>query len=509
MAWMTGKATLGSGVAGQQQQGREQGGAGDRAAGDAQQVGHAGEAPVLLRHPERHAADQQRDGAAGQEPERVEQPAARIGQPARQRRRHRRQRPVQRHVDQDAVQRPQPPRRPEPRREGHPVPGRFGRRRAWPFRFVRGALRGHGGTPIAQPPLLKKAVARIRADGTPIVTSLPAPTAAVTPWPIPVCLGVAALAVLLSAALVRMMIRLAVMDVPGDRSAHARPTPKGGGVGMVAAVLLGTPALLALLPGSASRWPAAVPLLAAVLLLATVSWLDDLRQFGYRGKLGAQLAAAALVVVAALASARTLPSWPLLGPGMVVALGWLMLTTNATNFIDGLNGLAAGSTTIVCLAGVGLGWWLGDPLLAAVMMMTAAGLLGFLPFNYPQARIFLGDVGSQPAGLLMGGLALVVVVDGGGWAATLVPLMLTGILWDVLLTLGRRAIAGERLAQAHRGHLYQRAARTVLSAPAVSAMHWSFAVWGLLAGLLSLRWPVASVLLVALPQVPWTMRAWR
>ncbi len=352
-------------------------------------------------------------------------------------------------------------------------------------------------------------MARTRADGTPIVTFLPTPPVAGMPWPIQACLGLAALAILLSAALVRMMIRLAVMDVPGARSAHARPTPKGGGVGMVAAILLGTPTLLALLPGSAGRWTAAVPLLAAVLLLATVSWLDDLRQFGYRAKLGAQLAAAALVVVAALAGAGTLPPWPLLGPGLVVALGWLMLTTNATNFIDGLNGLAAGSTAIVCLAGVGLGWWLGDPLLAAVMLMAAAGLLGFLPFNYPRARIFLGDVGSQPAGLLTGGLALFVVADGGGRAAILVPLMLTGILWDVLLTLGRRAFAGERLAQAHRGHLYQRAARRVLPAAAVSALHWGFVLWGLLAGLLGLRWPAASILLVAVPQVPWTIRAWR
>ncbi len=341
------------------------------------------------------------------------------------------------------------------------------------------------------------------------MTPLPTPPVAGAPWPIPTCLGLAALAVLFSAALVRMMIRLAVMDVPGARSAHARPTPKGGGVGMVAAILLGTPALLALLPGSAGRWMAAAPLLAAVLLLAAVSWLDDLRQFGYRAKLGAQFAAAALVVVAALAGARTLPSWPLLGPGLVVALGWLMLTTNATNFIDGLNGLAAGSTAIVCLAGVGLGWWLADPLLAAIMLMAAAGLLGFLPFNYPRARIFLGDVGSQPAGLLTGGLALFVLADGGGRAAVLVPLMLTGILWDVLLTLARRALAGERLAQAHRGHLYQRAARNVLPAPTVSALHWSFALWGLLAGLLSLRWPAASILVVALPQVPWTVRAWR
>ncbi len=337
--------------------------------------------------------------------------------------------------------------------------------------------------------------------------TLPAPAGA--PWPIAACLGLAALAIMLSAGLVRAMIRLAVMDVPVTRSAHARPTPKGGGVGMVAAILLGTPALLALVPGSGGRWPAAAALLAAVLLLAAVSWLDDLRQFGYRAKLGAQLGAGVLVVAAALATAPALPPWPLLVPGIAAALGWLMLTTNATNFIDGLNGLASGSIAIVCLAGTWLGWSLHDPLLAAIMLTAAAGLLGFLPFNYPAARIFLGDVGSQPAGLLVGSLALLVLADGGGWATLLVPLMLFGILWDVLLTLARRGLAGERLAQAHRDHLYQRAARGWLGASAVAALHWSFAAWGLLAGLATLRWPAASVMLAALPQVPWTIRAWR
>ncbi len=324
-------------------------------------------------------------------------------------------------------------------------------------------------------------------------------------WRLPACLALAAFAIPLSAALVRRMIRLGVVDVPGARSAHDRPTPKGGGVGAVAALLLGTPAALALLPSGGERWPAALLLLSALLLLAVVSWLDDLRQFGYRAKLAAQMGAAVLATAAALASIRAMPPTPLLALLVAVALAWLMLTTNAMNFIDGLNGLASGSTTIVCLAGAWLGWTLHDPLLLAAMPMAATGLLGFLPFNYPRARIFLGDVGSQPAGLLVGTLALLVLADGGGWRALLVPLMLAGILWDVLFTLARRALAGERLAQAHCSHLYQVAARTRLPAAAVSALHWGFAAWGLLAWFAAEGRPAIAVLLVAVPQLAWTI----
>ena len=321
--------------------------------------------------------------------------------------------------------------------------------------------------------------------------------------------ALAALAILLSALLVRLMIRAAVMDVPGSRSAHERPTPKGGGVGMVAVVLLGTPAALALLPGAGERLPSAILLLSAVLLLGAVSWLDDVRQFGFSAKLAAQFAASALAIAAALTTAHPLPYWPLLAIGVPLSLGWLMLTTNAMNFIDGLNGLASGSTAIVCLVGAGLGWTLGDPLLFAAMLMTACGLAGFLPFNYPTARIFLGDVGSQPCGLLVGSLAIFILADGGGWTTLLVPLMLAGVLCDVVLTLARRAIAGERVTQAHRSHLYQRAARSVMPSAAVSALHWAFAGWGAVAAFLLPGRPGAAILMVAVPQLVWAVRAWR
>ncbi len=327
----------------------------------------------------------------------------------------------------------------------------------------------------------------------------------------PLVLAVAALAaVALSSMLVRRMIRLAVMDVPGARSAHDRPIPRGGGVGMVAAVLLGVPACLAVLPGGAGRLLPAGLLLSATALLAAVSWLDDLRQFGVRAKFGAQCAAAALTVAASLASAPVWPSSWLLAPLCLLGFCWLMLTTNALNFIDGLNGLASGVSAICGVFACLLGLAVGDPLLAACSAMLSAGLLGFLPYNMPRARIFMGDVGSQVCGLLTGGFALLLLADTVRLAvAEMVPLILAGILWDVLFTLARRLRAGERLTQAHRGHLYQVAARTGLSHTTVAVIHWAFACWG---GVISLALlparPLVAAMIVLLPQLSWSATVW-
>ena len=314
------------------------------------------------------------------------------------------------------------------------------------------------------------------------------------------------LAALLSALVVRGMIRLAVMDVPGGRSAHDRPVPRGGGAGTVVVLLLGVPALVPPLSGGRTPVGTIVLLEAAVALLAAVSWLDDLRQLGYRAKLSAQLAAAALAVAAVLAGLPALPPSFLLWPGIVAAFCWLMLVTNAVNFIDGINGLAAGGVAACGVFAALLGWRTGAPVAVASGLMLASGLTGFLPFNYPRARIFLGDVGSQVCGLSAGTLSL-LLLHNRVWTVTglAVPLILAGILWDVLFTLCRRLLAGERLTQAHRGHLYQVAARAGLPAVRVTAIHWSFATWGGMLGLgLLPRHPVLAGVLAVMPQLVWT-----
>jgi UDP-GlcNAc:undecaprenyl-phosphate GlcNAc-1-phosphate transferase len=120
----------------------------------------------------------------------------------------------------------------------------------------------------------------------------------------------------------------------------------------------------------------------------------------------------------------------------------------------------------------------------------AAGIAGFLPFNYPRARIFMGDVGSQVCGFLVADLALQAA--GSARLSLIVPLASAPVLADVAFTLVRRALAGAQLTQAHRGHLYQVANRAGHPAWLVTLVYWCMSAWGGLAGLAAAAWPYPS-----------------
>ncbi len=275
-----------------------------------------------------------------------------------------------------------------------------------------------------------------------------------------------------SALLVRLMISVGTLDHPVARSSHTVPTPKGGGVGIAAAYALGTLWLLYRykVPGSV-----ATPLCAA-LLLALVSYIDDVRPGPFYFKLAAQIAATAGVILAgdrlrdiALGGA-TIHLAAL--SGVPLTLAWFLFVTNAVNFMDGLNGLASGS---ICVTGVALAAASAPPLRAEATPLIA-GILGFLPFNYPRARIFMGDVGSQLCGFVAADLAVRAAATPA--VALITPLALLPLLADVAATLIRRLRAGERLTQAHRGHLYQMANRSGMQATKVAAIYWIMTAWG-------------------------------
>jgi UDP-GlcNAc:undecaprenyl-phosphate GlcNAc-1-phosphate transferase len=276
----------------------------------------------------------------------------------------------------------------------------------------------------------------------------------------------------LSAALVRLMVSLGALDHPVERSSHTRPTPKGGGVGIVAAYVGGMTWLL--YTGRAGIHPLITA--PAALFLAVVSYFDDLRDWPFLAKLSAQLAASLAVMIGgAVVTALLLPAYGIqfgLPIGAVLSLGWLLFVTNAVNFIDGLNGLASGS---VALAAVALAAGATGSL-ALQAGVLAAGIAGFLPFNYPRAKIFMGDVGSQVIGFLAADLALQAARQPK--VSLVVPLALLPILADVAFTLARRARRGERLTQAHRGHLYQVANRAGMAAWQVTLVYWGMAAWG-------------------------------
>ena len=126
-------------------------------------------------------------------------------------------------------------------------------------------------------------------------------------------------------------------------------------------------------------------------------------------------------------------------------------------------------------------------------LLLAAGVVGFLPFNFPRARIFMGDVGSQFCGFVLAVLAVVASrFEGVELSFLIVPMLLSGVLFDVAFTLARRLLAGERITEAHRGHLYQVAVRTGVPAWAVTLIHAGFAAFGGLVALLFIAVPVAA-----------------
>ena len=317
----------------------------------------------------------------------------------------------------------------------------------------------------------------------------------------------------LSAAVVRGMIGVGVMDTPDARKVHTRPIPKGGGVGVVVAFMAGILLLYAFAEFSRLADGYFRGVILASGAIAVVAFLDDTREWPFTVKLGGQVAAALLAVGSGLYVDRL--NLPLLGPvelgwfGVAVTLGWILFATNAMNFIDGLNGLASGVAALTAMILAAIAAAHGGWFVYFAGLVLASGLAGFLPFNFPRARIFLGDVGSQFCGFVLAVLAVAAGrFQGVELSVLIVPMLLFGVLYDVAFTLARRLLARERVTQAHRGHLYQVAQRSGLAMPVVTLVHWGFVLWG---G--AVCWvfldaaglgKVLAPLLVLPPQVIWT-----
>jgi UDP-GlcNAc:undecaprenyl-phosphate/decaprenyl-phosphate GlcNAc-1-phosphate transferase len=325
-------------------------------------------------------------------------------------------------------------------------------------------------------------------------------------------LGFAALLILLSAATVRGMIAARVMDTPEARKSHSQPTPKGGGVGIVVTFLIGIAVLYRFAAFARLADPYFRSVIEASGAIAVVAFLDDLFDWPFIVKLGAQVLAALVAVGTGLyVSDFRIPylgPLPLAWAGVGLTLVWLLFTTNAMNFIDGLNGLAGGVALIACLFIVFIAEQHGGWFAYAAAGLLATGLAGFLPFNFPKARIFMGDVGSQFCGFVLAMLGVIASrFDGVELSLLLMPMLLSGVLFDVAFTLARRAWARERLTEPHQGHLYQIARRAGLPAPVIALVHWGFAIYGGGCCLLFIAAPTDLKpyvpALTLLPQAPW------
>lgn len=283
------------------------------------------------------------------------------------------------------------------------------------------------------------------------------------------------LALVLTARFRQFALRRGMLDVPNARSSHRTPTPRGGGVAIVMAVV-------AILPVLALQhvvsWSTAGALALAGVLAAAVGYADDRASLSIRVRLVVQFVAAGVVLALCGTTAVTnaippIAAVPVLGA--ILAILYLVWMLNLTNFMDGIDGLASIEVITVCLGLLLCTALLPQASLSettlllpattalqvesiAVMATVAAATLGFVYWNWPPARIFMGDAGSGFLGLLLGTLTMLAgaLAPALAWASLIVG---GAFVVDATTTLVTRLIRREKVHQAHRSHAYQHAAR--------------------------------------------------
>jgi len=281
--------------------------------------------------------------------------------------------------------------------------------------------------------------------------------------------------------------RAGALDQPGAQKVHAEPVPTLGGIGLVAAVL-GTLWLLQAVGLGIAGHHALGLTLAAVPVVVVGAW-DDLRAVSIPVKLAVHLLAGGILYAAGLRVVElTNPfgSTITLGPfGLVVTMLWVATVVNALNLVDGLDGLAPGIGGIAALALCTVGLLKDERDVAVLALVLAGALAGFFPYNFPYARIFLGDVGSTFIGLVLATVALLENRKATAALTLLLPLVALGLpVLDTVFAVVRRTARGRNPLRRDMGHLHHRLLRLGLSPAravgwllAASALFGATAVW--------------------------------
>lgn len=249
-----------------------------------------------------------------------------------------------------------------------------------------------------------------------------------------------------------------LVDVPNTRSSHAVPTPRGGGISIVVVTLVALPILAAV--GLVS-WRTAVGMFGAGLIVAAIGFADDHRHVHPLWRLFAHFVAAIWLVtwigpvISLTAAGRVVAFGAAAYPLSILYAVWLL---NLSNFMDGIDGIAAIEAVSVTVSSA-IVYAIAAPNHADMLMplIIAGAALGFLIWNWPPARIFMGDVGSGFLGVMMAGLSL----EAAGVSPRLFwawLILLGAFIVDATVTLVRRTLRGDRFYQAHRSHAYQHAA---------------------------------------------------
>ena len=319
-------------------------------------------------------------------------------------------------------------------------------------------------------------------------------------WLFPAFISAIAASIAVTRLVLNELKRRSILDLPNQRSSHQHPTPRGGGIAVVAVI-----AMCWSVPALHSPIPAA--LLIGALLLAFLSWIDDLKTVKIIVRLSAQFAAVILGLFFLDNEGYLLqglaPKWL---DRVFAALVWVWFI-NLFNFMDGIDGIASIETmvisfgiTILSITSPSIA---PEPWLSLSILGAAAG---FLKSNWPPAKLFLGDVGSIPLGYILGGLLLLVAMRGAWQVALILPLY---FLLDSTITLCRRLLRLQPIWRAHKEHFYQKAVSAGKSHAEVTT---AVAILGLiLVGLAHLSFgppflPIAAALTLTVSLMMWMVK---
>lgn len=292
------------------------------------------------------------------------------------------------------------------------------------------------------------------------------------------CMGL----VVLSAGITWAMLhRVRIMDIPNERSSHTQPIPRSGGIAIVISFLVGIVAIFFFGDRTSISTRYFQGFIISALAIAAISLYDDIKNKSFWVKLATQAIAAVVVLATGLVIDEFGIPW--LGTihlgwlAYPISFFWIMGLTNAYNFMDGLDGLAAGQAIIVSFFFLVITLSTGSLFVYITSYTIFAGALGFLIFNFPPARIFMGDVGSAFLGFVFATLAIIAArYDHSHTSFFVMPVLVFNFIFDTFFTFVRRLLRGANVAEAHREHLYQLFHQVGYSHKTVSFCHYGMTV---------------------------------
>lgn len=253
----------------------------------------------------------------------------------------------------------------------------------------------------------------------------------------------------------KLAFRVGAVDRPDARKVHSRVMPRMGGLAVYLAFVI---TILVVEPMSKDI----LGLLAGGSLILLLGVADDIFNISPRGKLFGQIVAAGVLVAFGVTILRvtnpfgnTIELPKILGGTLTII--WIVGVTNAVNLIDGLDGLAAGLSSIAGITLAVIGWFEGEIIITLPAVILSASILGFLKYNFHPAKIFMGDSGSLFLGYTLAGLSVMGLTKGAAVVSIFVPILILGIpIFDTLYAIIRRFINNQPIFEADKGHLHHR-----------------------------------------------------